>query len=807
MPGFVDTDPTSPVVYYETADGRRIPLPRAVGGAGVPSRLAPPPEVDIADAATRDDGDAVEPDADADDATASQAQDLASAGSWVGGQFVPGLQTPLAPPTIDMPAEDVPRGPAAGSPVASVTEEQRGGPAMPGVVGRPSPVSPVASVTQETPAQRDAAVARARASGSPIASVEQEQRGTPIGGPDAVTGAGAAAPTSPLAQQQVQAQADADAATVANPDYDEEGYLTPDAALFAHAKIKQEQADAELAAAQAAAQQRALLDQQNQRQQAVDAAKARAGTQDYLASIDKAAKAKIDPNRWWHDLGTGRRIGTIMMALVSGFGSVLKHQGDKNPALDLIMGEIQRDVSLQMDQRDQLTADVGRRRDALDVIRQQAQDRQGDYQGRVAALAQRQADQFDVIARQAQDEDVAYQYADMANQLRAAGKAAAAAGAEAEFKRRIDIINAEKTQAETRKLDAETAKLQGGGSGVGTAVGDPLAGLTPKQRELAVVIPDWQGGKPQIRYARAASDVPAIQAEVQASDRLIRSIDDVAERYKKASLLDAAGNRVGLTDDDVAAVSSDMAFLTTQAAKVFGDKGGKVNDSLADLVSAMGADPKAAVSDQNTISRLTEFRRNVISSVGDDLAIIGGTYERGAMPAKSTPKSIDTAMNEVTGAPPPSTKTLNVRKSDGSIGTEDVPSYETPSPDAINVIDQQLQSVGDPDVALGKYNELLGSFYDNRDKLRDVYKDATAKADAARKKKDKAKAEQYDKQARGALAAADDYDTLAYKVKQRIADATKRKQDAAKKADAAQAAAQDLQQAQQQNTDANAYKD
>lgn len=152
-----------------------------------------------------------------------------------------------------------------------------------------------------------------------------------------------------------------------------------------------------------------------------------------LSAAQKAyADHKVDQNRFWHDSSTGSKVLMGIGLALSAAGSVLKHEGAKNPALDMIMGAVKQDIALQMADRDKLGTVVGQKGSALDRMMAITRDNQATAQAAIAASLDRVKGQVAEIAARAQSPAAKANALDLAGQLDVeAGKAqeAAAAGA------------------------------------------------------------------------------------------------------------------------------------------------------------------------------------------------------------------------------------------------------------------------------------------------------------------------------------------------------------------------------------------
>lgn len=252
----------------------------------------------------------------------------------------------------------------------------------------------------------------------------------------------------------------------------------------------------------------------------------------YQSALKKASDHKIDPGRKWASMGTGRQIGAIIAAAVSGLGAALAKKGGPNFALDLIMNEIDKDVALQMDERRQLGENAQRQRLAIDDLRQIHKDRDAERMSRKAAVLGREAQSLREVAGKAASEGVATTYLATAQAM----EAEAAKAAEASFWKEQEFgVKAALAQAEIDLKKAQTRKTLGqvGGGGPAKIKSMPGGALTPEQiqqlkpHEQAryLRLPERLGG----HYVPARNPADADKAE----ERLLQQqkIVDMADEY------------------------------------------------------------------------------------------------------------------------------------------------------------------------------------------------------------------------------------------------------------------------------------
>lgn len=138
-------------------------------------------------------------------------------------------------------------------------------------------------------------------------------------------------------------------------------------------------------------QQNAIKEQERQR-----------GIAERTAKIDAAVKAeadyKIDDNRKWHNLSTGRKVLAAISVALSGLGDALQGKTGPNLALGIITGAIKDDVEAQVREREQLGKRIGIARNSLDSYRAISADEREAGQLKVAEQYRRTAAQVEAAA-------------------------------------------------------------------------------------------------------------------------------------------------------------------------------------------------------------------------------------------------------------------------------------------------------------------------------------------------------------------------------------------------------------------------
>lgn len=574
---FVDRyGPDSPIVVYQHDDGREVPIPRASAALlGVPLGAPPPP---------------VAP----------------------SSPLVAALERNVQPPVpeIEMPAEDVPPPPE----VVIPDEEALSKPAPVQVANEPATgmAAKIQQAAQPPPPAEFNPVPAAKAVGTAVAP--EVDRSAPSGQAAVLPGVGYVPVTGIV---------------------DQNALLTPEQVIAGRAEAAQKKADAELAAFNQRQTERENAEYLAQRQREIDMVRAAEAGQEYRVTVEKLAKTKIDPNRRWHSMSTGKKIGAVFFSLVSGLGSVLKRQGDKNPALDLIMQSIRDDVALQMDERDKLADDVGRRKDAYDQLRQTAKDREAERQGRIAAITQALADDYTAIALQSASDDVKFQAADMANGLAAQSAAAMEEAAKWQAEYQLKVYEAE-SQAKLR--DAQARKYLGmgggGGSGAGTysSTYSSIDQIPKKLQSQAVLLPGGGYAIAPSRESKQKAD-EALASSLVLVDGLDRAMAAVSNMPGLTEKLKA---KAGWTSKDAAVIKQELGQLVLNAKEFY--KLGAISETDAELINNLGADPSSVQAFfEQTYPKLRNWRRGIVADastrarqyVGQDIDIEGAVGDEG----------------------------------------------------------------------------------------------------------------------------------------------------------------------------------
>lgn len=112
---------------------------------------------------------------------------------------------------------------------------------------------------------------------------------------------------------------------------------------------------------------------------------------------------KVNPNKFMDDLGVGGHIRWGIGMVLAGIGQGMMRQGGPNPVLQMMQDRMKEAVQLQIDQRDQLTAKLGRAKDTRSEADQSGAGRLAEVDRGVAQAEHVLAKQFDLAANNAAD--------------------------------------------------------------------------------------------------------------------------------------------------------------------------------------------------------------------------------------------------------------------------------------------------------------------------------------------------------------------------------------------------------------------
>jgi hypothetical protein len=182
--------------------------------------------------------------------------------------------------------------------------------------------------------------------------------------------------------------------------------------------------------------------------------RAKAGIKD---ASDRYLNYKVDENRRWSNLSTPRKILAGIGVLLSGLGNALAKKGSaSNGALDYIMATIKEDTRLQMDERAQLGAAVGMKKDELNDLRSQFSDSEAAFQAAYGTNVKWAANKLRTVASAAKSETARLEGMDRAAELEALGGQLIDAAEERNYSRKIDDRNFNAAERRHRQGLAES---------------------------------------------------------------------------------------------------------------------------------------------------------------------------------------------------------------------------------------------------------------------------------------------------------------------------------------------------------------
>lgn len=117
-------------------------------------------------------------------------------------------------------------------------------------------------------------------------------------------------------------------------------------------------------------------------------------SEQYGRMVQRHATFKVDPNRGRSD---ARQAWGWIAAAISGLGSALKGEGGKNPGLDALMAGLDRNVQLQMAERDGLAQAIGMKKEAIADFRVATKNRLAEHDLRMAAELRKYAGLVDRV--------------------------------------------------------------------------------------------------------------------------------------------------------------------------------------------------------------------------------------------------------------------------------------------------------------------------------------------------------------------------------------------------------------------------
>lgn len=382
---------------------------------------------------------------------------------------------------------------------------------------------------------------------------------------------------------------------------------------------------------------------------------------DLDGAIKKSADHRVkNPIDQW---GTGRKIGTVLMAVISGIGSALKRQGDKNPALDVIMAHVDQSIALQMAERDKLGKDVQHKRQQLSDFDGLITNRNAKFLAERSALLESEARKIQAVGLKAASESVRFEYEDAAQSMFAQARKDAQAAAQTEFENGLALAKAQGEMAETEakigKLLAETRKLDGSGRGGGGGMAGKqgttgkyasLDQIDPKFRDKSVRLPDGSWAITNSREsAKEATDMMA------SSRVMVQSIDRALEKVTSTpGFVDKMAGKVGWEGEDIAVIKQELTQLMLNGKNYY--QLGALSENDAAIINRLGADPEATTAFvQQVWPKLQNWRGGITQDAVTQLQArgidVGQEQTYGAAPEKPRAKATRDWAAEITARP------------------------------------------------------------------------------------------------------------------------------------------------------------
>lgn len=188
-------------------------------------------------------------------------------------------------------------------------------------------------------------------------------------------------------------------------------------------------------------------------QSAQEMAARQKGLADKQAALDTAVKTeadyKIDDNRRWSNLSTGRKILAGISVALSGLGDAFMNKTGPNLALGIIQGAIHDDVAAQIREREQLGKRIGTAKNSIDNYRQITGDMADAHKLKLAEEYDRVSQQIRASAAQYGSDKAKLRGEQMALAFDQQGAALRSQAAESAFGRDTTRANLENARRQT----------------------------------------------------------------------------------------------------------------------------------------------------------------------------------------------------------------------------------------------------------------------------------------------------------------------------------------------------------------------
>lgn len=241
-------------------------------------------------------------------------------------------------------------------------------PVAPDIRGLPAPFSRPASPmpnTQPSPAQ---------ATAQPPQALDEPAQRQPAGAPSD-------APPKPRLGVKSGPAAMVEGLTNVADGYDNAAAVAAD-----RGELAAQNAEQEYQIRQEAAAQHAQLQQQHAEARAAEQARLKQLTGDVDQAVKEFNGREIDRGRLWRNASNGKKALFVIGSIMAGAGSAMKKQGDKNPALAILMQAINDDVAEQMANIEKAGQNVSMKRGQLSQYRELMGDVEAARQATAAGL-------------------------------------------------------------------------------------------------------------------------------------------------------------------------------------------------------------------------------------------------------------------------------------------------------------------------------------------------------------------------------------------------------------------------------------
>jgi hypothetical protein len=386
-------------------------------------------------------------------------------------------------------------------------------------------------------------------------------------------------------------------------------------------------------------------------QQAEEAKQWQEGLKAKNDAVNSAVKAeaeyKVDDNRRWKEMGTGKTILFWISAALSGLGDALQKKSGPNMALGMMQAVIDRDVAAQVREREQLGKRIGIQRNSIDSYRQQMGDWREAAKLKISEEYDRTAQQIRVVAAKYGSDKAKLRGETLAAQLEGQAAAIRGGAAEAAFGRDMQRANlkvsqgqlglgwaglkqrkyefGEQMKMQAAQLDVEAQKAAAAGnvkqaeairelgisgaSGVAKdAEGKPIVDADGNPVIDRAVVLKNQDGTPYL--APTKDEAIKLRGKMSAANRIVDILDEVR------AIRDRSGgeSKWGNSDDyqRLQVLKENLVVI-----KKAGTEGMSSDADMARLERALGADSPASFRAQ--AAKLDEGREQVVKQINADL--------------------------------------------------------------------------------------------------------------------------------------------------------------------------------------------